>query len=509
MNLPTLPWLGLLYCISLAIHIGLIWVLPYFPTQDGPSHIYNLTILKDLIGGGAVWGQYYNHRIFVGPSMGFITAAYPFLSFFEPLVVEKIFLSIYVLLTGIAVPVLCKAGGKQALPASFLVFPILFCYPVMMGFYSYILGAPLVLFALAIYWAGRGWGAWVRVAAINVIGLALFWIHVLALLLFLIALLAAALSESENVRGLVKRVFDLALQTALPVIAVGWYFLPRWASGGMESTRSLHPRVLRRSAVNFLGLSLDVFSSTQYRIALLYSGLLAVLIAASIYRFLRNRQSSEPSQAFDRWLFLCGILTTVVYFITPDQFGVLGLIKLRLPLVIVLLILPSIYITRKTSIRAAATVMILAVVAICAASNIIFIRREAEKTARFMQGLSQPLGERSVIITYNADCQNPRRVDVIKHLASYYGAEKRYLDAGNYEAAIGVFNTSFTTAFPQRPDLVEIEERPWEIEWEKYPGIEYVLGWGLTDRDRERLEGKYRIVSEQQELSIWKRTPSL
>ena len=28
------------------LHLGAIWVLPYFPTQDGPSHLDNATILQ-------------------------------------------------------------------------------------------------------------------------------------------------------------------------------------------------------------------------------------------------------------------------------------------------------------------------------------------------------------------------------------------------------------------------------------------------------------------------------
>jgi hypothetical protein len=508
MSIPRLNAQSLVYGIYLAFHVGLIWLPPYFPTQDGPSHIYNLVILRDLINGGTVWGEFYRHQIFVGPSMGFITAAYPLLTFFDPLVTEKIFLSMYVLLTGIAVPALCKVGGKPALPVSFLALPILFCYPVMMGFYSYILGVPLLLIALSVYWSGRNQNDWARLVILNLIGLALFWCHVLAFLLFVIALSAAALSQPIRLGPIFRRLLDVVLQTALPLAVTAWYFLPRWASGGMESTRSLHPRVLRRSAVNLLGLSMDSFSPTQYRIALFYTGLLAALVAISVYGFWKGRGVNEPARAFERWFMMFAFLTTLIYFITPDQFGVLGLIKLRLPIVIVLSLLPVIRLPRTLSMGAAATIAILAVVTICAVTNFIFIRRESEKAAQFMQGLSAPLGEKSVILTYNADCETPQRVDVIKHLASYYGVRKRYLDAGNYEAALGVFNTSFQPSFPQRPGIVEIEERPWMIEWDRYPAIEYILGWRMTQRDRDRLAGRYRIISEQQELSIWKRTPS-
>ena len=82
------------YLLLLAAHIGFIWWLPYFPTQDGPSHLYNMVILRDLLNGGEEWGRYFEYQLRIVPNMGFTLFAYPLLYFFPALIVEKIFLSI-------------------------------------------------------------------------------------------------------------------------------------------------------------------------------------------------------------------------------------------------------------------------------------------------------------------------------------------------------------------------------------------------------------------------------
>ena len=65
------------YILLLIAHIALIWLLPYVPTQDGPSHIYNLQILHDLLNGGKEWGEFFVYQLSAVPNLGFILLAYP------------------------------------------------------------------------------------------------------------------------------------------------------------------------------------------------------------------------------------------------------------------------------------------------------------------------------------------------------------------------------------------------------------------------------------------------
>ena len=102
------------YILLLIAHIGLIWWLPYIPTQDGPSHVYNLVILHDLLNGGSEWGDIFSYQLRAVPNLGFIFLGYPLLKFFHPLVVERIFLSLYVALMGASVPFFLRTFNKDA-----------------------------------------------------------------------------------------------------------------------------------------------------------------------------------------------------------------------------------------------------------------------------------------------------------------------------------------------------------------------------------------------------------
>src|SRR6266568_1982070 len=103
---------ALVYTILLTAHVILAWLLPYFPTQDGPSHLYNLVILHDLLHGGKEWGNFFTYSLHLVPNLGFNLLAYPLINFLPPLAVERVFITIYIVLMGSSVPLLLKTFGR-------------------------------------------------------------------------------------------------------------------------------------------------------------------------------------------------------------------------------------------------------------------------------------------------------------------------------------------------------------------------------------------------------------
>lgn len=77
-------WNGylLLYIFLLIINVIFVWWVKYFPTQDGPSHIYNLFIYYDLANGGSHFDMYVERRSLFSLNMGFFVIAYPLLYIF-------------------------------------------------------------------------------------------------------------------------------------------------------------------------------------------------------------------------------------------------------------------------------------------------------------------------------------------------------------------------------------------------------------------------------------------
>ncbi len=154
----------ILYMILLAAHLAVVWLLPFFPTQDGPSHVYNLVVYRDLLQGKGAWDRFYvlNERSI--SNQGFFLIAYPLLSVLTPGAAERAFLSLYVFLLGAGVPLFLRTFGRPALPASFFLFVVVFNRPLLTGFYSNSIGVPLLLLAIAVVWKTRG-RSWVLLPA--------------------------------------------------------------------------------------------------------------------------------------------------------------------------------------------------------------------------------------------------------------------------------------------------------------------------------------------------------
>ena len=136
------------YLALMAWQLLIVWLLPVFPTQDGPSHIYNASILYDLLHGGKLWGEYFSCNIKAIPNLGFTLIAYPLLSVASPFIVEKIFISIYLLLMVIATHLLIRIfapSSTYSLTIKLLSIPVIFNFDLMMGFYSYVIAVPFLL----------------------------------------------------------------------------------------------------------------------------------------------------------------------------------------------------------------------------------------------------------------------------------------------------------------------------------------------------------------------------
>ena len=177
------------YVLFLCFHIGLVWVLPYFPTQDGPSHVYNLVILHDLLNGGKEWGNYFTYSLHAVPNLGFNLLAYPMLHFFPPLVVEKIFVSIYIILMGVSAQLFLNTFNKRSLPFIFFVFPVIFNFNLLMGFYSFVVTIPLFLIAFSFSWKIRDRSTACKFVFFNIAGLTIFYFHLIPFVFLLLSLI--------------------------------------------------------------------------------------------------------------------------------------------------------------------------------------------------------------------------------------------------------------------------------------------------------------------------------
>ncbi len=137
-----------------AANIAPIWQQPYFPSQDGPSHIYNATIMADL-GSEPVYQEFFSLRLTpAGNLLGHVLLG-GLLRFLEPAVAEKAAVTIILLLHIFAFYYLGRTLTENGRYFCLFGLMIGFSFFLFMGFWNFCLAVPIGLLGLGYYLRNR------------------------------------------------------------------------------------------------------------------------------------------------------------------------------------------------------------------------------------------------------------------------------------------------------------------------------------------------------------------
>ena len=328
---------SIFYILLLCANVGLVWSLPYFPTQDGPSHIYNLVILRDLLNGGKDWGTYFSYDLKAVPNLGFYLIAYPLLSLFSPFVAEKLFVSIFILLLGSSVPFYISTFEKPALPLSYFVFPVIFNFNLMMGFYSYVIAIPFLLFGISISWRIKDKSPLRRFLILNATGLVIYCVHLIPYCLYLLSVYLIPMSRTNNFKNSLKSVvFEILVM--LPAVLALISYLLTGINTDLEHTPHLY------SFVHFLKLivalplfSMDTFSRWQIVPWIVFFFMYFLHARCTVFKKIKPHLLTGTEKYI---LMLTGCVVTI-YLVMPAKFASGDCFNQRFPWVILLMSLPA------------------------------------------------------------------------------------------------------------------------------------------------------------------------
>lgn len=492
----------ILYILLLAAHIGLVWVLPYFPTQDGPSHIYNLVILDDLLHGGKEWGSFFTYKLHAVPNLGFHLIAYPLLQFFPPLITEKIFVSIYIFMMGVCVPFFLRSFDKPALPLSFLVFPVIFNFNLMMGFYSYTVAVPAFIIATSMAWRIRNESKSTRFVCCNIAGGIVFFMHLIPFMFYLIALAVFAITEHKSPDNIAR---SLARQLLIifPLIALLLYYLSTGSSSPVpadfsyllssQRAATLFTDLLTFSTVNFSPWQLVPASICLF---------IVLLLLLSLARDSLNGKFQHIAE--QKAMLMLALTLTVIYLSAPFWLGDGCYFNDRFPWVIFLLLLPPLAgVSAYNKYVIKIGIITTAVLSLC--FNTIIFRQQCKEVTTFMEGLRVGCSKGDLIMLYKTDRPAWPKIDVILHATSYYGILNGCVDVGNYEAGFRLFPVHFNNNLASLSLHGRIESNPHSIEFSQYPALMEVLGWKLHPEAREHLQIFFNNRFENSKLTLWHR----
>ncbi len=139
------------FYVLLLLYVSVTLGQRSFPTQDGPGHLYYADVLSHLIAGDGAYGHSFLIKHWFPPYAFHTYVLIALNRFFDPLLSEKILVSLYLVWFCFAFRYLVQAvdPGNETFPL--LAFPFVMNRTVFLGFYNFSFGVATTLL-VAGYW---------------------------------------------------------------------------------------------------------------------------------------------------------------------------------------------------------------------------------------------------------------------------------------------------------------------------------------------------------------------
>lgn len=466
----------------------LLWLAPAIPTQDGPSHLYNLALIDDLLGDDLTRATFHSLDFRRFTNLGFIAVGLPLAKLLPLWAVERAILSLHVLLLATFATTWLAQSGRRVYPIAWVALAFSLPWSLFMGFYAYQLGADLALLAVCLGWK-------LRDRALYSVALWSFSTGVLVLLFHAVAaaLLAGllALIQLTNQRASIGVRLWRASVVALPMLTIVLLAI----EGGGGDAR------LEWRAADYVLLLLATFGtltfSTQLSTCLLVSlGWLLLCLPGEQPR-LRDRAT--------RFAVVGGAALAVLHLFLPDFVGGGGYLTGRFAWWIPLLMLPVLDTSPALGRRISRgwIPLALAVVAIgstvFSAAPIARLVAEVERAAR-----EHPVSGTVAGAIFDRTPKRDAMIQPLRHVASLFALRSGVLMT-NYQARVPFFPVRFTPQALARFPNVETNSA-WLTDWGRLP-ISALVTIDAQPADRRRLEASFESswIAEQGRVELWRR----
>jgi hypothetical protein len=480
------------------LHLLPVWRVDYVPTVDGASHVYNASVLRELSAATPAFQRVYSADVRPYPNWLGHALLFFAMAVFSAVVAEKLLVSVIILLFLGGCWRLAGVVDPRSKVYALLVMPLAFHALLQMGFYNYALGAAIALFAIASAWEGRDQRGWRPVAATSAWLLLCYFAHALpALVALLFALVIWILSIALRGWKIAWRQGLAFLPTMLLLL---WFVLQPSAPGGHWTwAGAMMWEPLARVAI------LLTFSLRQLTfgtaIGIAFGVLIVTTFAIENFDWKQRRLIVRERDAF----LLLTLLAVVLYLAAPLSVEEGLVLKARLLLFPYLLCLP--WLSPRLP-----RVLLAATFAVVASANVFYMRDCWKRSAKDLVSAIAPLSKAAplhTVVALNFDRSSPSSLlPLFSHTVSYAFAERRLIDLGNYEAALGFFPVAFRREGMRRPPIIDIEMHPGDFNTDAYAGaIDYIYTWKMPPGAplASRLAARYNLVADGGDAKLYGR----
>jgi len=446
--------------------LAIVWWFPFFPTGDGPSHLYNAAILRQALGADS--GRqldYFDVTLRPFPNWTGHALLAALLGIATPPVAEKVLVSAYLVGWAVALDVFLGATGA-CLPAIAMLGAALAIHlPLMLGFYNFSLGLMIYVLTLGSWLGGLG-GSGAGATAIGLLLLVGYFSHPITFALTLAAMSWTWALDSGRRRGDIVR---LAMASSPALALLGWYLLLGFDPHATAPLDTVDGWVQRRQELDCLWYG----DRGQHHVAWLVGAAWLTFLGVAI----ANPADARPGRR--ALLGFAAILLVLALALPPRIGGHGGYVVVRLALVAMLTALGGFTLPPARRIRHGATAAMTAVLAMSLIALLRYETRANQDVARYLTGLDR-FPRRSVFVPV-VERRSPFRVDPLAHTSSYYAMATDGIDLGNYEADLYYFPVRFRADAPRPADVPTLQRRFDTLDLERAARlVDALLVWGAV-----------------------------
>jgi len=431
---------NLLFYSVVILSVIPVFCFAFFPTLDGPAHLYNSNLIIELIKDNSHLSQIFSLNSFTIPNLtGHVILA--LFRFFLPAgIAEKLLLALYFA----GFPVIFRKfiiSIKGEAVFSWFAIPFSYSFMLYMGFYNFCIGT--LFFFLALYFWFKIEKIRKRYIVILLFSLLIYYSHIVVFSIFIFNLgmlmLYSFILEICVLRqkGLKKLIINalLLLLVLLPSLCLAVHYI---------SSHSLPNRAARIPPGELLVWIFKIRSLVAYNISkeqqftipcllLIMTLLLYPLIIKINRKAIKKESLSSVHKLPEIWLIL-GLVMLFLYFFLPDEIGSGGYISVRMNWFFFIFLI--IWLSVRNFHKSLRLIIVLCILFIHSGMLLYHTRmiRTLSRQAMAVSNAGKFIEPNSVVLPVSFS--GPW---VQKHFSNYLGMDKPLIILENYEASTDYF----------------------------------------------------------------------
>ena len=488
------------FLMVLLANVAGLFFTKYYPTMDGPAHLYNSNVLSSLLMGDETLQQFYSINLMPIPNWlshvilaisGVLLPAY---------LAEKVLLILYVAGMAISFRLLVVQFAPGNKSFSLLIFPFIYTFLFYLGFYNYSLS--FIFFFLTVwiwnkhYTAGFTWEIKLLLTALitftylgNVLAYGFLGITLGCLICY--DALRVYEQTNDEVLSLKKcwSELQLLLQMALPSLL---FFAVFYLNAQFFSTDQRLPKeeLIKWLMDNRSIIVYDYLKDEMYSKKIFWTMVLFVLCIA--YRRIREYELSNEISFSKSDVILAPLaLALAAFFLVPDGSGA-GMMSIRYCILVSFLAVLWIA-TQQLPHFAKAFVLIVLFLSAGLFFNHTVVLQHLNKDAVALDEAADHIEAGSLVLPVN---HSENWLEI--HFSNYIGVDKPMVILENYEASVGWFPVRWN--MDRMPRIVlDGKDQVGGVQWISNPAsvavkpIDYVMIYGnlgkINDASCTELKG--------------------